>query len=337
VAERRAQDADARWVAEQAPRMRADAREAALREARDRLRDDLVEALLAATRAAPGELQDPPPRSSSEPRPGAGLGAGSREGEGLAVWVYGVMPGDVEDLPRRPGVDAYHEAGLIRHGSLAAVASAVPRSEFADGALERSLEDLDHLAGIARGHEHVLDGALEQGPVVPFRIGTLYDDPDGVREMLARERRPLDEALERLRGKAEWGLKAYLGPAGEGPAPDASDDSSGSGTAYLARRRDEREAMQAAQGATDAALASIHERLGELACGAVLSAVQDRRLSGRDDEMVLNAAYLVPDTRVVEFHALVWDLTRRNATDGLVLELTGPWPAYHFAGTGAVA
>jgi Gas vesicle synthesis protein GvpL/GvpF len=76
----------------------------------------------------------------------------------------------------------------------------------------------------------------------------------------------------------------------------------------------------------------IHGHLSEHAVDAVLSRVQDRRLSGHEHEMVLNAAYLVPDARIADFQAAFGDVIRRHGPDGFQLELTGPWPAYHFAG-----
>jgi hypothetical protein len=79
----------------------------------------------------------------------------------------------------------------------------------------------------------------------------------------------------------------------------------------------------------------IHRRLSELALDAVLSPPQDPRLTGREHEMVLNAAYLVPSARTDEFQSLVRGLTSRYAPEGLELALTGPWPAYHFAGSAA--
>jgi hypothetical protein len=46
--------------------------------------------------------------------------------------------------------------------------------------------------------------------------------------------------------------------------------------------------------------------------------------------MVLNAAYLVADERAEEFAAAVTGLAA--AHPGVQLALTGPWPAYSFAG-----
>ena len=252
-----------------------------------------------------------------------------------ALWAYGVMRGDVPHLPRCPGIDVRHDAELIRHADLAAIVSAVPRDEFEQSALAQSLEDLDRLERFARGHEHVLDEALRLGPVVPLRICTIYETADHVREMLERERRPLAEALHGLSGTSEWGVKAYRDAREDAPAEKVGAGAPASGTEYLARKHGERDAAQAARQVADATVEIIHGRLSEHAVDAVLSRVQDRQLSGHEHEMILNAAYLVADARIADFQWVFGDLIRRHAPDGLLLELTGPWPAYHFAGAWA--
>jgi hypothetical protein len=181
----------------------------------------------------------------------------------------------------------------------------------------------------------VLEDALRLGPIVPLRICTIYESADRVREVLERERGSLADALRRLGGTAEWGVKAYLDPARTAPAETAAAPRPASGIDYLARKRDQRDAAGAARRAADAAVGLVHDCLREHALDAVLSPAQDRRLSGEEREMVLNAAYLVPDARTEEFRSLVLDLARRHAPVGLVLELTGPWPAYHFAAPAA--
>ena len=179
---------------------------------------------------------------------------------------------------------------------------------------------------LACAHELVLDEALRVGAVVPVRLGTVYASAARVEEMLAREREPLSAALQRLRGMAEWGVKGFAVAAGNG----AVAGESASGTEYLARRRDERAAAEGVRQALDAAAGDVHERLREHAAGAVLSPPQASQLTGREAEMVLNASYLVADADVDDFQRLVAELDGRHRTDGMQLELTGPWPAYHF-------
>jgi hypothetical protein len=249
-----------------------------------------------------------------------------RTDEGL--WVYGVLDGDVARPPPCRGVDDAHDVELVRHAGLAAAASPVSLDEFGERGLRESLEDLDRLETLARAHERVLDEALRMGAVVPFRICTVYAGVERVREMLEREREPLAAALRRLRGMAEWGVKAYLvrreDRATAAPAP-------ASGTDYLTRKRTARDAAETARRGLDATVEAVHARLRERAAGAVLSPPQDRGLSGREDQMLLNAAYLVADADADAFGSLIAELARPLGAEGLELALTGPWPPYHFS------
>ena len=138
-----------------------------------------------------------------------------------AIWVYGVQDAAAARPPARPGVDPAHPVEHVRHAGLAAVASRVDLARFGADALRESLEDLDALDALARAHDRVLGEALGGGAVVPFSIGTIYTSEDGVRAMLARERASLAQALERLSGRSEWGVKGYL-PDTSAPQPPAA-------------------------------------------------------------------------------------------------------------------
>jgi len=69
----------------------------------------------------------------------------------------------------------------------------------------------------------------------------------------------------------------------------------------------------------------------------VLGRPHDRRLTGREGEMVFNASYLVAREDAGTFAALVHALDEEHARAGRSVELTGPWPPYHFVGSGAGA
>jgi hypothetical protein len=241
----------------------------------------------------------------------------------LGLWVYGVLGGDAAGPPACRGVDGEHPVELVREAGLAAVASRVPLDRFGPPALSRALEQLDTLEALARGHAHVLDETLVLGPVVPFGICTIFAHETGLRAMLARERVPLSAALRNLRGMAEWGVKGYLSE----PPPAETTGPPASGVEYLARRG----AARAGAATREAIVDAAHALLTRRASDAVLRPAQDRRLSAHTGQMALNAAYLVADAEADAFAATVSDLHERHRPDGLTLELTGPWPAYHFS------
>jgi hypothetical protein len=250
-----------------------------------------------------------------------------RTDEGL--WVYGVLDGDLADPPPCRGVDDAHAVELIRHADLAAAASPVSLDQFGEAALRESLEDLDRLEALARAHEHVLDEAMRMGTIVPFPICTVYAGPERVRDMLEREREPLTAALRRLRGTAEWGVKAYLVEREEGEA--AGPAAPASGTDYLTRKRTARDAAETVRRELEATLEAVHTRLRDHAAGAVVIPPQDRRLTGHEGQMLLNAAYLVADADADAFASLFGAIVCGLRARSLELTLTGPWPPYHFS------
>jgi hypothetical protein len=59
---------------------------------------------------------------------------------------------------------------------------------------------------------------------------------------------------------------------------------------------------------------------------------QDAALSGRREQMLLNGAYLVSRSDERRFQELVAELADGPLGAGLLVELSGPWPAYNFTG-----
>jgi hypothetical protein len=307
----------AQWAATHAPELIARAQADALEVARERLQARLVEALL---EAADARLAG---RSRGAPAPDQP----ARLSGGRALWVYGVVPAGVEPATGK-GIDG-HPVHVHRHAGVNALVSEVPEDRFTQDALSRRLEELESLEVLARAHEAVLERAMASGVVVPFRLCTIYSSPERLDALLDGEGVTLQAAFARLDGMQEWGVKAFVREPVGASATEAPD-AAGSGMEYLTRKRERRDAAVAGRDATEAVVAEIHARLTERAAAAALSRPQDRRLSGRTTEMILNAAYLIPADGAEAFRTIVESLGQRHQADGIELEVTGPWPPYHF-------
>jgi hypothetical protein len=253
----------------------------------------------------------------------------SEPGAEPAWYVYGVVDADAALSEELPGVDPEHSVALLREGSLAAVTSRVALEEFDEARLREHLADMAWVETTARAHEAVLDRVCEQATVIPMRMCTVYRTDGGVREMLRREADPLLEAIEHLRGKAEWGLKAFIDVDRDTADPGAGAGAS-SGTAYMERRRTERERRERAIEAAEDAAVRIHERLSALAGDARVLPLQRPEASGHLGDMIFNGVYLVADEDADAFHDEVRALGTELEPQGLALVPTGPWPAYNF-------
>jgi hypothetical protein len=247
------------------------------------------------------------------------------------LWAYGVVPAGAT-LPATGVGIAGGVVQPVAAGDLVALTSAVPRSEFAADPLRERLNDLEWLERVAREHEAVLEHALAGTTLVPLRLCTIFDDADGVIRMLEREGDALTSALARLDGRQEWGVKLLVdGDRLAATAAPQGDQAQGEGgAAYLARRRHERAAREAARALAAQIVDDVDGSLRVLAVDTVRLPAQNRELSGHTGDMVLNAAYLVDAGAVDELHTQVGELQARHAQYGALVQLSGPWPPYNF-------
>jgi len=251
-----------------------------------------------------------------------------------AWYVYGIVDPDAP-APALAGVEG--DVALLYESGLAALVSRVPLSDYGEEPVRAKLEDPAWLEEKARAHEAVLSSALHTGAVLPFRFLTLYRDEHELRTFLRTSAAELHAALERIRGTVELGVKAFFAPTAMTPAGDSAVlreldeeiERAPAGKAYLLRRRRDQIAAEEATRFRFESAYALHERLAAVAARAVSNPPQPRELSGRDEQMLLNAAYLVP-AGDEQLPAALAELEEEYGPLGVTFELTGPWPAYNF-------
>jgi hypothetical protein len=256
--------------------------------------------------------------------------------DGDSGWyLYGVVGAEAAPpAPRSTSVDSRHEVVVLEEGPLAAVASRVPLDEFEEPTLAEHLGDAAWLEEKIRSHEQVLDAVLEHASVVPCRFCTIYRSESDLRRFLVERRRELVEALASVEGRVELGVKAFVDrerfAAADESLREAKERVAGAegGRAYLEARRLERTIGEELARFQQALAGELHERLLVAAEDGVLLDMQPPELSGRDDEMLFNAAYLVADRP--RFEQGLGSLAEEQRAHGVELELTGPWPPYNF-------
>ena len=166
-------------------------------------------------------------------------------------------------------------------------------------------------------------------------------------DALARHRGELCDALDRIRGASEWGVKLYCDAAAlrrrietqsalVRPIRDTLARASPGARFFLQKRL-----AKAVDGEAVAAVASwvdrIHQNLARCARESVAIELQPAAVHGRAADMVMNAAYLVADDRRMQFRERLARMQDHFVHLGFAHELTGPWPPYHFVSLGQEA
>jgi Gas vesicle synthesis protein GvpL/GvpF len=250
-----------------------------------------------------------------------------------SVYLYAIGDATIadSDVPLgTTGVEAVPVRTVVE-GPLAAVVASVDRDRFSEESIRARLEDLEWLEKLARTHHEVVDRIARAHSIAPVRMATVYLDDAGVRKLLRDHCAELAAALDRVRGRSEWGVKGYAAPANEGSgAEPEAVTSDAPGTSYLMRRRADRDRAAHRRERVAEAAEKLHHELAGLADDSRVYPPQDPRLTGRREEMILNAAYLVDEAGA----ALLAQRVDAATDDELRLELTGPWAPYSFTSLG---
>ncbi|MBD8053839.1 GvpL/GvpF family gas vesicle protein [Rhodococcus ruber] len=121
----------------------------------------------------------------------------SEGGQSTAMYVYGIVPADVEPEEHAKGVGKPpSDVAVVRHGDIAALVSEI--------SVDRPLGTPDDL----KAHAELLDGSAAVAPVLPLRFGAVMTDAESVeKELLEENHDELKAALDELEGRAQFVIK----------------------------------------------------------------------------------------------------------------------------------
>jgi hypothetical protein len=244
------------------------------------------------------------------------------------VHAYGVI-GAGDPVPDLAGI-AGSPVDVVAVSGLAVMFSHLPADLYGSASWDEHAEDIRWLGSVARGHQQVLDVAVALGDVVPFRLPSMYSCVDALRARVGEDRDQLESSLAAIAGRVEWGVKVYRDGAATDPHQPRAQETTGAD--YLRARSSALRERDDVEARRRELLAETHERLAHVSDDAVRNPVQDSALTGRSQQMLLNGAYLVRRDREQGFLDAVRSLADERSAQGLLVEPTGPWPAYNFVG-----
>lgn len=256
-----------------------------------------------------------------------------------ALYLYGFVHAGAASCVQRAGnsdkarIDDRHPVLLFEAGPVAAVVSAISDDAFP----EADMQTPEWLADRACRHAALLSALRELTPVLPVKFGALFSSRQQLIALLDANASAIAEALDGLAGKAEWGVKAFVDRDWASAALSERDtrfnakrslSSSSPGLRYLQSRQLERQRASALS-------VSIRKRIAELERCLSLAGAECLRLplaaaECNEAEMVLHQAVLLPVQGIGMLTDGLELLAQGWRADGWRIELSGPWPAYHF-------
>lgn len=229
---------------------------------------------------------------------------------------------------------------FIYHQSLYAIVNNVKEFEFDEENLKRNLADLEWISHKASIHEKAIEGIMKNTGVIPFKFGTIFATEDNLKAMLGQHLEGFKDILIKLENKEEWGVKIYCNSEKLKENLIQEDEqllnidkeinSSAAGKAYLLKKKKEELLNIAVNKKLNEYGQVSFDRLREKSTEARINKLLPKEVTERNDEMILNSAFLINKDKVEDFLNIVEDVRTKYTDRGLFFDCTGPWPPYNF-------
>jgi hypothetical protein len=249
----------------------------------------------------------------------------SLERQGQATYVFCIVHS--RTAPSLRGVpDGIPGAGPPRllsiDGDVWAVVADAPLDRFSEEQLQKRLQGLEVVSRHALAHASVVEFFFRGSPVIPLKLFTLFSSDDRVRQDLQSRRATLRRLFAELRGLEEWGVRII---AGEREGQSARLDGSGRDYLQSKKRLFDRQADRPRSLTRE--IQTAMNTLGKL---AAKSRKENIPPPGPGRPFVTAASFLVSTKRRRVWQRQIRKLTSELAKRGHALEVSGPWPPYHF-------
>jgi hypothetical protein len=215
---------------------------------------------------------------------------------------------------------------------LGILACAVPESEYDEIPLHEHLQDLAWVEIRARKHEEVLLEIMKVTTIIPLQFGTIFREKDHIQSQLRNHWRFWQLELARLAGRYEMQLKFLVDPQKlqlflVKNLPYSGEQGGGG---YFLKRQWEKKLEAEQEALIDTYSESLFQDLKSITVEAKLTGKEETLPSGL--KQIFTAQFLLSQQNRPAWEEILQTFDQKADSLGFILEITGPWPTYHFAG-----
>ncbi len=255
---------------------------------------------------------------------------------GHALYVFCVARVDALTTIDGAGVNGDDRLQLIPFRDLVAVVSTVSVDDFWGPVAEARLKDLAWVGPRACRHEAVVERVMRSSSILPARFATLFSSREKLEAWLEGHHAAISDTLDRVAGHEEWAVKGTL------------HKQNAEARLLAAALERERGTLSPSPGARYLEEQRIRATIGQEldiwvkdVCERVVTALLVHAVEFRERAVVpgalvaegiglLNWAFLVARRPEDDFSASVQGINGELCEQGVVLEVSGPWPPYSF-------
>ena len=252
------------------------------------------------------------------------------------IYVYGIS----ENLIFADLVVEQESIECLAVGEYKVIAKFVSPHEFSDVNLTKKGTDIAWLELHARNHLRVISEAMKIRPVIPFKFGTIFKSVENLQKFVLEYSDSLSENLLTIKDKEEWSVKIFcdrrrlnqqIAEISEDITSLISEIAvSTPGKAFILKRKLEALIEQKVDNSFRIYGQICYDELAILCDQTLIKSCQHKDVTGKNDEMILNATCFIYKSKISHFMQAVATLQEKYRPFGFSVDIAGPWPPFSF-------
>ena len=265
----------------------------------------------------------------------------------IGFYLYCIRLKTNETIEVRETISGEAKVQIIPYQNLEAIVSEISLEEFGSEEIQKKArEDLEWIKGKAQIHEEVIEQAMRKDnsniiPVIPMQFGVIFITIEKLQETLSNNLEKFRKSLEYLSGKQEWGVKAFMNQnifeeflengSSVLLAKKKETQSMPKGLAFFAKKQAASLIDEMVGKELDKIISEMNESLFQLAAKFNKAKNLEKDFTGITEKMIFNNFYLIEELKLNDFKKKVEELKEKFNPIGIKVNMSGPWPSYHFA------
>ncbi|EGW36380.1 GvpL/GvpF family gas vesicle protein [Desulfosporosinus sp. OT] len=247
------------------------------------------------------------------------------------LYAFGIIKANQETMVDLLGMED-RPCRIVENGNLGMLVCPVPREEYTEESLHRYMEDMAWVESHARRHEETLLKAMEGRSVIPLPFCTIFTDEVNIKRQLTQNAEVLQDDLQRLENHNEMHVKLFVNRKRllKKLQEDRPYSGEQSGGGYFQKRQWEKKMQEETERILEDYGESLYQDLNNISAEVSLL---DRAgvLVPEGQNVVFAAHYLIAQERRVEWDRKLVEFDEIADPLGFILDVSGPWPPYHFS------
>ncbi|MEH6939874.1 GvpL/GvpF family gas vesicle protein [Bacillus sp. JJ664] len=261
----------------------------------------------------------------------------------MSIYLYGLLPTiQLKQTPFRAvkGIDKLNTC-IETFEEVSVVFCRLTDEEFAEPVLQVKMKDPKWIHKQAMHHHETIVAYSKNYLFLPTKFCTIYSCVEKLREDIMQKQTDIVTLFDNLKEKEEWNVKMYYEKSRffkhfeehSNVIKIMKDDLKHlpPGKQFFMKKKQGQMIEIEAQNELLLLSQNLENLLLKETVGNKTRENWSRNATGKNMDMIYNSTALVPIEKIQRFEELINEFVQMYEEKGISIELSGPWPFYHFA------